>query len=77
MKEWRVYYSRKRSEGFDTREAALAFMQKTVSSGGSIYDIKKKGRSVLATTAFFLLREARLKLTVRPNTALEPTATAP
>jgi len=76
MKEWRVYYKRKHSEGFDTRAEAIAFIGKTVNAGGSICDIKQKGRSVLATTVFILLRDARVRLTMMPNKSPEPTAVA-
>ena len=67
MKEWRIYYKRKRSEGFDTRAEAVAFIRTIVSAGGSIYNIKQKGRNVLATTVFSLLRDARVRLAVMPN----------
>lgn len=72
MKEWRVYYSRKYSEGFDTRAGAVAFIRKTIVSGGYIYNIKHKGRNVLATTVFVLLGQAKLKLMTMPNLAPEP-----
>ena len=73
MKEWRVYTRRRSSEGFDTQDEAVAFIRKTAVSGGHIHDIKRKGRSVLATTVFVLLSQARVKLTTMPNKSPEPT----
>ncbi len=83
MKEWTIYYknaaplNRTRSSGFEAREQALEFMKKVVSQGGGIRDIKQKGRSVLATDVFCLLRDAKLRVGLRLDNVQQPTTIGP